>query len=59
MERSFSTMSYVFHSQPQATQKWLSKILRESGFSYAKKVMRNEVEDKEKSRRVNFKIILK
>jgi outer membrane protein OmpA-like peptidoglycan-associated protein len=59
MERSFSTLSYIFKTQTQKTQKWLSDVLQGSGFSYSKNVMLNEVEDKKKSRRVTFKVILK
>ena len=58
MNRSYSTLSYIFKAQSRPTQIWLSKILRGSGFSYSKKVMVNEMEDKEKSRRVTFKVIL-
>lgn len=58
MNRSYSTLSYIFRSQPRPTQIWLTKILRGSGFSYSKKVMLNAIEDKEKSRRVTFKVIL-
>jgi len=59
MERSFSTLSYIFKMQSPKTQKWLTKVLQGSGFSYSKNVMFNEVEDKKKSRRVTFKVILK
>jgi outer membrane protein OmpA-like peptidoglycan-associated protein len=59
MNRAYSTLSYMFLSQEQMTQIWLSDIFRGSGFSYAKNVVLNDVEDKKKSRRVSFKIILK
>jgi len=59
MNRAFSTISYLFKKEDLQTQKWLSKIIRGSGFSSSKKVMFEEKEDKEKSRRVSFKIILK
>ena len=59
MNRSFSTLSYIFLNQSKPTQIKLSKILRGSGFSYSKKVMLNDKEDREKSRRVTFKIILR
>jgi len=58
MNRSYSTLSYIFKTQNTDTQHWLAKILRGSGFSYSKKIMLNEVEDKELSRRVSFKILL-
>jgi outer membrane protein OmpA-like peptidoglycan-associated protein len=59
MERSFSTMSYIFKTQRKDTQKWLSKVLQGSGFSYSKNLIFNEIEDKKKSRRVTFKVILR
>ncbi len=59
INRSFSTLSYIFLNQSKPTQINLSKILRGSGFSYSKKIMLNDTEDREKSRRVTFKIILK
>lgn len=58
MNRSYSTLSYIFVKQPRPTQIWLSEILRGSGFSYSKRVMINNIEYKEKSRRVSFKLIL-
>ncbi len=59
MNRSYSTLSYIFAMQEKMTQKWLLKVLKGSGLSYAKSVVLNDMEDKEKSRRVSFKIILK
>lgn len=59
INRSFSTLSYIFLNQSKPTQINLSHILKGSGFSYSKKIMLNEKEDREKSRRVAFKIILK
>jgi outer membrane protein OmpA-like peptidoglycan-associated protein len=59
MNRSFSTLSYIFKNQNPKTQAWLTEILKGSGLSYSKKIMRSENEDREKSRRVSFKILLK
>ena len=59
INRSFSTLSYIFLNQSKPTQINLSKILRGSGFSYSKKIMLNDNEDRKKSRRVTFKIVLK
>ena len=59
INRSFSTLSYIFLNQSKPTQINLSKILRGSGFSYSKKIVLNDSEDRKKSRRVAFKIILK
>jgi len=58
MNRAYSTISYIFKNQSRPTQKWLAKVLKGSGFSYAKKITHNGDEDKKKSRRVSFKIIL-
>lgn len=58
MNRSYSTLSYIFLNQPKETQKWLTKVLVGSGFSYSKKVMIENEEDRDKSRRVTFKIVL-
>ncbi|MFT7002958.1 MAG: outer membrane protein OmpA-like peptidoglycan-associated protein [Sulfurimonas sp.] len=59
MNRSYSTLSNIFKNQDLKTQTWLVKILKGSGLSYSKNVMNNDVENKENSRRVSFKIILK
>jgi outer membrane protein OmpA-like peptidoglycan-associated protein len=59
IKRSFSVLSELFSTQSEAKQKWLSKILQGSGFSFSHKVMANGFEDKTKSRRVTFKILLK
>jgi len=58
IKRSFSTMSYLFGLQNQERQKWLSEILKGSGLSFSKKVAAQDGEDREKSRRVSFKILL-
>ncbi|MBE0513583.1 hypothetical protein [Sulfurimonas sp.] len=58
MNRSFATLSHIFNNQDEKTKKWLSEILKGSGLSFSKKIMLNEVEDKKRSRRVTFKIIL-
>jgi outer membrane protein OmpA-like peptidoglycan-associated protein len=59
MNRSYATLSYIFKNQNKDTQVWLSRIIRGSGFSYSKKIMVNNLEDREKSRRVAFKVIVK
>ncbi len=58
MRRSYSVLSYIFKNQNLKTQTWLTNILKGSGFSYSKNIMKNEAEDRNKSRRVSFKIIL-
>ncbi len=59
MNRSYSTLSYIFRNQDSKTQKILSKIIRGSGFSYSKNIKNGEDENLDKSRRVSFKIIMK
>lgn len=59
LERSYSVLAYLFKKQNEPTQKWLSKILIGSGFSFSKKIVFDEQEDFEKSRRVTFKIVVK
>lgn len=59
MQRSFATLSYLFGLQKTEVQKWLSEVLKGSGESFSKKVISNDNEDKERSRRVIFRIILK
>ena len=59
MNRSYATVSSLFNSQNKPTQVWLAKVLKGSGLSFSKKVtFDNEVENKVKSRRVAFKILL-
>lgn len=58
MKRSFSTLSYIFNNQNDDRKKWLSEVVKGSGLSFSKKVLVDKEEDKEKSRRVSFKIIL-
>ncbi|MDD3344641.1 MAG: hypothetical protein PHR87_13840 [Sulfurospirillaceae bacterium] len=58
MKRSFSTISYIFNTQNIETKKWLSELLKGSGLSFSKRVIVQDNEDKEKSRRVSFKILL-
>ncbi|TKI69001.1 hypothetical protein FCU45_08550 [Sulfurimonas crateris] len=58
MNRSFATLSYMFKSQNDKRQKWLSEILKGSGLSFSKKIVVNDTEDKERSRRASFKVLL-
>lgn len=58
MQRAYTTIHYIFSMQNNEIKKWLVQVLRGSGYSYSKKITTNENEDLEKSRRVNFKIIL-
>lgn len=59
LERAYSTILYLFKIQSKNTQKWLSKMLVGSGYSYSKNITLNHIENKVQSRRVDFKIVLK
>ncbi len=60
MKRSFSVLSFIFNKQDEKVQRFLSDVIKGSGLSFSeKKLTFYEKEDKEKSRRVSFKIILK
>ena len=58
MNRAYSTLEYIFKSQNLKTQTWLADVIKGSGLSYSKKALKYNEEDKERSRRVSFKIIL-
>jgi len=58
INRAYCVLRYIFKTQNIKNQKVLSKFLRSSGFSYSKIVKTNNQENKIKSRRVSFKIIL-
>ena len=58
MQRAFCTLKFMFNTQDKKTKVWLSKVFKGSGYSYSKKVTFNNVGNKDKSRRVSFKIIL-
>jgi len=58
-KRAFEVLAFTYQDhQLHDFQEWLSTILSSNGLSYAKRVM-NTKENKEKSRRVNFKIEVK
>ncbi len=59
MNRSYSTLSYLFKHESKNNKLWLSEILKGSGVSYSENIMQNNTEDKKRSRRISFKIILK
>ena len=58
MKRSFSVLREIFSAQERQKQKWLSKVLSGSGYSFSKTVTKDNMEDKEKSRRVTLKVLL-
>lgn len=59
MQRSYATLSFLFLSQAPEAQKWLTNIMSSTGLSYSKRVIKENTEDRDKSRRVTFKVVLK
>ncbi|QFR48556.1 hypothetical protein FJR48_01960 [Sulfurimonas lithotrophica] len=58
MNRAYATMSFIFKNQTEKLQKYLGDVFKGSGYGFSKKIMLDNMEDREKSRRVSFKIIL-
>lgn len=55
-KRAFEVLKFMYNDhQLKQYRKWLSTILSSDGHSYAKRIMKKD-EDRENSRRVNFKI---
>ena len=59
LQRAYETLKLIFSKQDAQTQHYLTQILKGSGESYRDKIMLNAGENKEKSRRVSFKILLR
>jgi outer membrane protein OmpA-like peptidoglycan-associated protein len=59
MKRSFSVLREIFSTQESTKQKWLSSVLQGSGYSFSKTVLNNGVENREKSRRVTLRVLLR
>ncbi len=59
LQRSFETLSYLFTNATKQEKQWLTKVTKGSGYSYAKEISIKGKEDKQLSRRVSFKIVLK
>jgi len=58
MNRSFATLSHMFKNEDENRKKWLSEVLKGSGLSFSKKIVLDDREDKERSRRATFKVLL-
>ena len=59
MNRSYATLSHLFKEQSKPTKVWLAGVLKGSGLAFSKQItFDNKVENKAKSRRVAFKILL-
>ncbi len=59
MKRSFSTLKYIFSQQNKSNQTYLSNIIKGSGLGFSKNAVFEKIENKQKSRRVSFKIDIK
>lgn len=59
MARAYNTLSFIFQSSSTQTQHLLTQLLKGSGNSYSQNSFKKREEEKEKSRRVSFKILLK
>ncbi len=59
MARAYNTLHFIFKSSDKTSQVLLTKLLKGSANSYTKNRFKSTLEDKEKSRRVSFKILLK
>ncbi|PHS57282.1 MAG: hypothetical protein COB17_06730 [Sulfurimonas sp.] len=58
LNRAYETLEFMFKLQNNATKEFLSHILKSSGLAYSNKILFSQYEDKKKSRRVSFKVIL-
>ncbi len=58
LNRSHETLSEIFIHQNHTMQKWLTSILKGSGYSYSKPLFKNHTYDAIHSRRVNISIKL-
>jgi len=54
MKRAFEVMKDMFNQQDETTKIMLSNILKGSGYSYSKREIFNNIENKEKSRKISF-----
>ena len=58
LNRSYETIAEIFNTQTEELQKWLTDVLKGSGYSYSKVIKRHHYEDAIHSRRINIAIIL-
>lgn len=57
-QRAFSVLDYVFTlAESRIHQKWLIQVLRANGLAFAKLIYDRGVENKARSRRVEFRVI--
>ncbi len=58
LNRSYETIAEIFNTQTTELQKWLTDVLKGSGYSYSKPIKQHNHEESIHSRRVNISIIL-
>ncbi len=58
MGRAYTTLSYIFQMQDKQTRAWLADVLKGSGLAFSKKIIFDNVEYKQRSRRISLKIDL-
>ena len=59
-ERSLSVLNYIFRLDSVSQyREWLTSNIRANGLSYSQRIMIDNVEDYERSRRVEFKVVTK
>ena len=59
LNRAYSIIAFIFSKQNRETKSFLADILKGSGVSFSKKVIFENRENRKKSRRASFKILLK
>ena len=59
LKRAYNTTRHIIKNADAPTQKLLSQILKNSGYSFAKKVTFDKKEDRKRSRRIVFGIVTK
>ena len=59
LKRAYNTTEHLFKNVDEDTQKMLSEMLKNSGYSFAKRVTFDNKEDRKKSRRIVFSIVTK
>ena len=59
LKRAYNTTHYIVKNVDEPTQKMLSQMLKNSGYSFAKRVTFDKKEDRKRSRRIVFGIVTK
>ncbi len=59
LKRAYNTTRYLFKRLDPKTQKMFSQMLKNSGYSFAKKMTFDKKEDRKRSRRIVFGIVTK